>query len=254
MGNWNKRVFTSIMFSVLFSILFASAIDSQSDEEKSIVSIPFMQPASAQQSSPPPGYIEKEPYFGNCNLSQYLGPTCIVFSDGYVWLLPGDVRGHSENIQEDGKNVQVFTGNDLRYYHILNTNFVKIHSLIMTQATQGYSEQKSYSGDCIARTIFGTVCIEYSDGYILLVTDSIQGWEEIQEDGKSVEVAVGNNVSYYHIPNPNLVKIDSLMTQATQGYAEQKSYTGDCIARTIFGTVCLVYLDGYIWRVTDYAL
>jgi len=46
MGNRNKRVFTSILI-ILFSILFASEIDSQSGEEKSIVSIPFIQPASA---------------------------------------------------------------------------------------------------------------------------------------------------------------------------------------------------------------
>ncbi len=40
------------MLCISFSILFASAIDSQSDEEKSIASIPLIQPASAQQSSP----------------------------------------------------------------------------------------------------------------------------------------------------------------------------------------------------------
>ncbi len=238
------------MVGILFSILFASLDDSQSDEEKSIASIPFIQPVSAQQSSTPTGYIEQEPYSGFCKLGGYQGVICIVFSDGYVWLLPGYVFGNSENIQEDGKNVQVFAGNDLRYYHILKTNFVKIESL-MTQATQGYFEQKSYSEDCDARP-FGTVCIVYSDGYTLLVTDSVQSWDEIQEDGKSVEVAVGNNARYYHIPNPNLVKIDSLMTQATQGYFEQKSYSEDCYERTFFGTVCLVFSDGYIWRVTDY--
>ncbi len=186
MGYWNKRVFTSILLGILFSILFASAVDSQSDEEKSIASIPFIQPASAQQSSPPTGYIEQEPYSGIC-VGQYQGLICIVFSDGYVWLLPGYVFGNSENIQEDGKNVQVFAGNDLRYYHILKTNFVKIESL-MTQATQGYFEQKSYSEDCDARP-FGTVCIVYSDGYIWRVTDYVQSWEEAREDGKNVQVA-----------------------------------------------------------------
>jgi len=47
---WNKQVFASILLGILFSILFASAIDSQSDEEKSIASIPFIQPASAHVS------------------------------------------------------------------------------------------------------------------------------------------------------------------------------------------------------------
>jgi len=54
MGYWNKRVFTSIMLGILFSILFASADDAKFDEEKSIASIPFIQPASAQQSIPKP--------------------------------------------------------------------------------------------------------------------------------------------------------------------------------------------------------
>ena len=35
------------MLGILFSILFTSAVDSQSDEEKSIASIPLIQPASA---------------------------------------------------------------------------------------------------------------------------------------------------------------------------------------------------------------
>jgi len=124
MWYWNKRVFTSILLGILFSILFASADDAKSDEEKSIASIPFIQPASAQQSSPPTGYIEQDSYSGTCKLGQYQGVMCIVFSDGYVWLLSDFKRGFEE-IQEDGKDVEVIVGSNARYYHILNTNFVK---------------------------------------------------------------------------------------------------------------------------------
>jgi len=131
MAYLNKQVFTTILLGILFSILFASAVDSQSGEEKSIASIPFIQPASAQQSSPPAGYIEQESYSGDCKLRPS-GTVCMGYSDGYIWLL-SDIKLGFEKIQEDGMNVEVVVGNIARYYHILNTNFVKTGSLI-TQA------------------------------------------------------------------------------------------------------------------------
>jgi len=314
----NKRVFTSILLGILFLILFTSADDAKSNEEKSIASIPLIQPASAQQSSPPPGYIEQESYPGDCKLRPS-GTTCYGFSDGYIWLL-SDFKQGFEEIQEDGKNVEVVVGNNARYYHILNPNLVKTEpvpepapkpilsftttreyessgnqyiqynlnvdnwqsypqylfekaphlppcglnenaartwvdifngqtgartygfcalsspndltklwfavsatstppqsvyvklidrqegvtytSNIVTIAgpepAPSYIEQKPYSGNCKLRPS-GTVCIGYSDGYIWLVSDSIQGWEDIQEDGKNVKVAVGFKARYYHI-------------------------------------------------------
>jgi len=252
MGNWNKRVFTSILI-ILFSILFASSVDSQSDEEKSIASIPFIQVASVYQETQPTGYIVQESYSGTCKFDPYPEVICIAYSDGYVWLLPGYVIGSSENIQEDGKNVQVYAGNDVRYYHVLNTNFVKIDSL-MTQGTQGYIEQKPYGGDCDAKPSW-TECIAYSDGYILLVTDSVLSWEDVEEDGKNVQVAVGNDARYYHVLNPNLVGFGPLELERSLeiSYNEQKPHSKDCGERRS-GTVCAKYSDGYVWLIADSVL
>jgi len=279
---WNNRVFTSILLVILFSILFASTVDSQSDEEKSIASIPFIQPASAQQSTSLPGYIEQESYSGDCKLRPS-GTVCIAYSDGYIWLVSDSIKGW-EDVQEDGKNVKVAVGFNARYYHILNTNFVKSGPLITQAAPEpepapGYIEQESYSGDCGARPS-GTVCARYSDGYIWLISDSVLSSEEIQEDGKNVEVVVGIYARYYHIPNTNFVKTGPLITQAAPapspapspepvpeierapeptpgpapspapGYIVQESYSGDCGTRPS-GTVCIAYSDGYVWLVFD---
>ena len=128
MWYWNKLLITSILLGILFSILFASADDAKSDEEKSIVSIPLIQSASAQQSSSPSGYIEQESYSGDCG-ERPSGTVCMGYSDGYVWLI-SDGKLAMENIQEDGNNVQIIVGFNAHYYHILDTNLVKTTPLI----------------------------------------------------------------------------------------------------------------------------
>jgi len=262
LGYWNKQVFTSILLGILFSILFASAVDSQSGEEKSIASIPLIQPASAQQSSPPAGYIVQESYSKDCG-ERPSGTVCARYSDGYIWLISDSVRGW-DDVQEDGKNIEVAVGFKHRYYHIPNTNFVKTGPLIIQAAPEpepeptptptepepvaepapGYIAHESYFGNC-KLTPVGTECIIYPDGYIWLVTDSIQDWEGVQEDGKNVQVAVGNNARYYHILNTIFVKADSLITQGTQVYIEQKPYRGDC-DETRSGSVCIEYPSEYL--------
>jgi len=385
MGYWNKQVFTSILLGILFSILFASTVDSQSDEEKNIASIPFIQPASAQQvplpdpilrfttaeeyyadgtqyfqyhltvdnwqnytqylfgrpdpldcgsndnlartwvdifnaqtdvrinrfctfdspndltklwfeasatSTPPSvyvklidrqigniytsnivtiakpepsslpsptpktdvttptGYTKQESYSGNCKYRQPSGTTCLEYSDGYLWLISDSFWGW-EGMEEYGRGVSVAIGSDLFYYHMLDTDFVKIGSSLITQGTLDYVEQKSYSGDCDERPS-GTECIEYPDGYIWIVLDSIQGWEDLQEDGENVKVAVGNNARYYHILNPNLVWIGPLEPERypNPNYVEIKPYSKDCGERKL-GTVCAKYGDGYILLISD---
>jgi len=207
LGYWDKRVFTSILLGILFSILFASA-----------------------EAVPPTGYIVQESYSKDCG-ERPSGTVCARYSDGYIWLISDSVRGW-DDVQEDGKNVEVAVGNNARYYHIPNTNFVKTGPLIIQAAPElepeptptepepvaepeavaepapGYIAHEPYFGNC-KLTPVGTQCIIYTDGYIWLVTDSIQDWEDVQEDGKNVQVAVGNNARYYHTLNPNLVGLGS---------------------------------------------
>jgi len=343
MGYRNKQLFTSILLGILFSILFASTDDAKSDEEKNIASIPFIQPASAQQSSPSPeptpkpilsftateekesggnqlisysltvvnwqsypqylfvnaphlppcgsnqnaartwveifngqtdvriygfcafsspndltklwfvvsvtstpppsvyvklidrqeavtytsnivtiagpepdpgpSYIERNPYPGDCD-ARPSGTVCIAYSDGYIWLVSDSVQGW-DDIQEDGKNVQVAIGNNTRYYHILNPNLVGFGPQEAERYPDpSYFELEPSSKDCSERRLGGIVCIGYSDGHVWLVSDSIQSWDDMQKDGKNVEVAVGFKARYYHILNPNLVKTGPLLTQA----------------------------------------
>jgi len=157
-------------------------------------------------------YIEQKSYSKDCD-ARPSGTACIAYSDGYILLVTDSIQGW-EDVQEDGKNVQVAVGNNARYYHILNPNLVGVGPPESVRDPEPrYFEQEPYSKDCGERRS-GTVCLAYSDGYIWLISDSVLSWEEVRGDSKNIEVAVGNNARYYHIPNPNLVKTDPTITQA----------------------------------------
>jgi len=70
---------------------------------------------------------------------------------------------------------------------------------------QEYKQQESYAGDCSLRPP-ETFCVGFSDDYIWLISDSIIGWENIQEDDKNIQIAFGNKASYYHVLNTDLVR------------------------------------------------
>jgi len=69
-----------------------------------------------------------------------------------------------------------------------------------------WKERTSYGGDCKNRPE-GMVCIEYDDGYIWLVQDSISGWESRDEDNRKIQVAIGFAGRYEHILDTNLVRV-----------------------------------------------
>jgi len=228
-----------------FGLIYKSNIVTIAKPEPS----PLPSPTQRTDGTTTTSYTEQESYSGDCKLRPS-GTTCYELADGYIWLLSDSVHDW-HYMQDDGKSVQAAVGSNARYYHIVNTNFVKGGPLLSTEITLDYIEQKSHSGDCKLRPS-GTVCITYSDGYIWLVSDSVQGWEGMQEDGKNVQVAVGSNARYYHILNPNLVWIGPRITQPAPdpSYIEIKPYSIDCLERKL-GTVCARYSDGFIWLISD---
>ena len=79
---------------------------------------PGSQPAS------PEGYVEQEPYGGNCQ-ARPTNSWCIGFDDGYVWLLSDGFEGWDWRGEWQGKQIQVFRGVNADYYHILGTQYVR---------------------------------------------------------------------------------------------------------------------------------
>ncbi len=75
-------------------------------------------------------FYELESYSEDC-LFRPGGTTCLGFSDGYIWLVYGSIRGPGENYVSEGRYVEVVLGwegsSDYRveYHHIVNTNLVK---------------------------------------------------------------------------------------------------------------------------------
>ena len=81
--------------------------------------------------------------------------------------------------------------------------------IIPREEPPGYTEEPPYTGDCGASPS-GTVCLEFSDGYIWLISDTIgsRRTEIIQPSIViyPVEIAVGAKASYYHIPETRYIK------------------------------------------------
>lgn len=81
--------------------------------------------------------------------------------------------------------------------------------IIPREEPPGYTEQPPYAGDC-GTSPTGTVCLEFSDGYIWLISDTIgsRRTEIIQPSivEYPVEIAVGAKASYYHIPETNYIR------------------------------------------------
>ena len=85
-----------------------------------------------------------------------------------------------------------------------------------------YQQQSSYGGDCSSRPQ-GAICVRFADGYVWLVTDSIIGWDQFQENGDEIEVAKGIKAQYLHKLNTNLVKEVSLGLVETEQCADFES-------------------------------
>jgi len=70
-------------------------------------------------------YYEQESYSGDCK-SRPAGTVCIKFSDGYLWLVEDSILGGWKVLEENGQQIGAAAGYKASYYHILNTNLVKI--------------------------------------------------------------------------------------------------------------------------------
>jgi hypothetical protein len=74
---------------------------------------------------------------------------------------------------------------------------------ILAQADPSeWQTQDSYQGDCNA-TPSGMICVQYSDGYVWLVQDTIVGWAY---EGTTIEIAQGSSADYYHTLGTLLVR------------------------------------------------
>jgi len=63
-----------------------------------------------------------------------------------------------------------------------------------------------YRGDCDNRPT-GSVCIKFSDGYVWLIHDAIQGSSEAGRwNGKPIIVFYGFRADYYHVLGTSLIK------------------------------------------------
>jgi len=70
-----------------------------------------------------------------------------------------------------------------------------------------FDEQPAYTGDCMSPPA-GSACIEFTDGYIWLVSDLIQGkrYTTRPSIGKSIETVMGGANEFHHYFGTSLVK------------------------------------------------
>ena len=73
--------------------------------------------------------------------------------------------------------------------------------------TTAYKSQPRYQGDCRSRRA-GETCLGFGDDYIWLVSDAVLSSRTTATDeGRLVEIAVGQKAIYYHVPNTLLVRV-----------------------------------------------
>lgn len=71
-------------------------------------------------------------------------------------------------------------------------------------ATFTDTAQPSSPGDCGQRPA-GTTCVADEDGYVLLVRDTIVGWDRFRSPRATVQVARGLHADYAHMLGTTLV-------------------------------------------------
>jgi hypothetical protein len=77
---------------------------------------------------------------------------------------------------------------------------------LSVSAPEGYKVQASYNGNCANRPA-GTVCLAFSDGYVWLVSDSIQSQTDRGSwEGKTIRVATGAKAFYFHVLGTSFVR------------------------------------------------
>jgi hypothetical protein len=77
---------------------------------------------------------------------------------------------------------------------------------LSVSAPEGYKVQASYNGNCANRPA-GTVCLAFSDGYVWLVSDSIQSQADRGSwEGKTIRVATGAKAFYFHVLGTSFVR------------------------------------------------
>ena len=79
---------------------------------------------STPKLEPPNGYIEQASWDGDC-LKRPTGSECIIFGDGYIWLVYDSIHGWGSAGEWQGNLIEVAEGSKADYYHIKNTNYVK---------------------------------------------------------------------------------------------------------------------------------
>lgn len=69
-----------------------------------------------------------------------------------------------------------------------------------------FVQQASDTRDCANRPT-GSNCIQYADGYVWLVYDSVLNWADGGFwQGKEIDVALGLHADYYHVLGTSLVR------------------------------------------------
>ncbi|MBW3671367.1 MAG: hypothetical protein KY432_06805 [Acidobacteria bacterium] len=89
-----------------------------------------------------------------------------------------------------------------------------------------WDEQATYAGDC-EKTPRRSVCAEYEDGFVWLVSDQVSGWEKRLEGARLVQIAVGKKGRYEHplfsssvrfVPNDGYVA-EAVESDDSEGYS-----------------------------------
>jgi hypothetical protein len=80
---------------------------------------------AASQSPPDTGWIRQASYAGNCK-KRPAGSTCLVFSDGYKWLIwHGVLPGGPDGSLHEGKKTSVVLSGPNALHHVLGTDLVR---------------------------------------------------------------------------------------------------------------------------------
>jgi hypothetical protein len=75
-----------------------------------------------------------------------------------------------------------------------------------TTAPLEFIEQAPYTGSCTARPS-GSICLQFEDGYVWLVYDSISGWGDAGFwQGKRIRAGHGFKADYHHVLGTSLIK------------------------------------------------
>ena len=125
----------------------------------------------------------------------------VMLALGIIWLLVGCGGSDSDGGDEGGDPDTIFYGSVPPLDPIDLPEALPVPS----EGSSAYELQESFEGICEPKPR-GMVCVQFTDGYIWIVSDNIVGRSSRQDEGKQVEIAIGLKFFYYHVPSTTSVR------------------------------------------------